>query len=271
MAQNNKNSVRTTERSLDIIETVQSLNGARLTELAEALDLPNSTVHNHLATLVERGYLVKQNNQYHVSLQFLDIGEYARRSRRGYEAARQELERLARETGETAMLMTEENDRGVILYTSSGTEAAPLGFRPGTELHLHASALGRAYLAYLPRDRIEDVISATGLPAVTDDTVSHPDELLSELDEIRTRGYATDCGESQRGVRGVASAVRLEYRIVIFDRNYPEIIFTFLGVGVSEVDEVLAEFFVGDGFVVGNKVECRLDTQRIRRPVDNRV
>ena len=51
MTRKAKNPVRTTMRSFDIVETLHELNGARLTEVAEHLDLPDSTVHSHLSTL----------------------------------------------------------------------------------------------------------------------------------------------------------------------------------------------------------------------------
>lgn len=109
MGREAKNPVKTTQRSLDIIETLREMDGARLTELADRLELPNSTVHNHLSTLMERDYVLKDGDVYRVSLRFLDLGEYARNRRKVYELAKPEIGELADETGEVANLLVEEN------------------------------------------------------------------------------------------------------------------------------------------------------------------
>lgn len=54
------NPVRTIETALQLIEGLEELEGATLTELAASyLDAPKSTVHNHLSTLLEQNYLIK--------------------------------------------------------------------------------------------------------------------------------------------------------------------------------------------------------------------
>ncbi|MFC6989722.1 helix-turn-helix domain-containing protein [Haloplanus sp. GCM10025708] len=54
------------------------MDGARLTDLANELDLPRSTTHRYLATLLECGCVVKEGNEYQLGLKFLDIGGYTR-------------------------------------------------------------------------------------------------------------------------------------------------------------------------------------------------
>src|SRR6056297_3296879 len=68
--------VQATKTSLEVMETLRELDGARVTELAEALDLSPSTVHAHLSTLVSADYVVKSGDIYHLSLQFLGLADY---------------------------------------------------------------------------------------------------------------------------------------------------------------------------------------------------
>ncbi|WP_231186550.1 IclR family transcriptional regulator [Haladaptatus sp. DYF46] len=215
MTRDSTTPVRTTARSLDIIDTLRELDGARLTEISAHLDLPDSTVHNHLRTLVQRGYVVRDGNTYHVSLQFLDLGEYARSRRKVYELASSEIDELAAETEESANLLVEEDGTGVYIYNAQGGNAIPLDTHPGKRVSLHATALGKAILAFLPESRTDAIFERTGLPARTPKTITDLDELRTELATVRERGYAVDDEERVRGVRCLAVAIKNENGQVI--------------------------------------------------------
>lgn len=215
MAREAKNPVKTTQRSLDIIETLREVDGARLTELAERLDLPNSTVHSHLSTLMERDYVFKDGDVYRISLRFLELGEYARTRRKIYDLTKPEVEELAADTGDVANLLVEENGRGVYLWSAEGENAVPLDIQPGKHVHLHATALGKCILAHLPESTVEEIIDRRGLPAETPNTITDEDELRAELDAVRERGYAIDDEERVSGMRCIGTAVKSESGNVI--------------------------------------------------------
>ncbi len=215
MTRESNTPVRTTARSFDIIETLRELDGARLTEISAHLDLPDSTVHNHLRTLAQRGYVVRDNNTYHVSLRFLDFGEYARSRRKVYELAKSEIDTLAFETEESASLLVEEDGVGVYIYNTQGDDAIPLDTRPGKHVPLHATALGKAILAYLPESKTESIFDRRELSAQTVKTITDPVELRAELEMIREQGYAVDDEERVRGVRCIAVAIKNENGQVI--------------------------------------------------------
>ena len=202
--------VRTTARSFDIIETLRELDGARLTEVSAHLDLPDSTVHNHLRTLVQRGYVVRDDNTYYVSLQFLDFGEYARSRRKVYELAKSEIDKLADETEESANLLVEEGGHGVYIYNARGGDAIPLDTHPGKRVPLHATALGKVILAYLPESRVNEIFDRLGLPAETPKTITDREELRTELERVRENGRAVDDEERVPGIRCVAVAIKNE-------------------------------------------------------------
>lgn len=207
--------VRTTARSFDIIEALRELGGARLTEVAEHLGLPNSTIHNHLSTLVQREYVIREDDTYRVSLRFLDFGEFARSRRKVYEVAKPEIEKLAAESEETANLLVEENGMGVYLYTAQPRNAVPLDTHPGKHVFLHSTAVGKAILAYFPENRARTILDRRGLPAQTEKTIVDRGALFSELEVIQEQGYAVDDEERVRGIRCVAVAIKNENGLVI--------------------------------------------------------
>jgi DNA-binding transcriptional ArsR family regulator len=96
--------IKSTATSLDIVETVHALGGATLPEVVEQFDKPRSTVHDHLKTLTESGYLVKDGRTYRVSVRFLNLGGRARAETDLFQVAESELTQLADDTGEPATL-----------------------------------------------------------------------------------------------------------------------------------------------------------------------
>jgi DNA-binding IclR family transcriptional regulator len=76
------------------------------------------------------------------------------------------------------------------------------------QVHLHCTALGKAILAYLPEERVREIIDTHGLPERTDATITDEEELFDELEGIRDRGYARDMEERVAGLLCVAAPIR---------------------------------------------------------------
>jgi DNA-binding IclR family transcriptional regulator len=178
-----------------------------VTELANELDLPKSTVYSHLRTLREHEYVVQEDGRYRLGLRFLDFGEHTRDRMRIYEVARPEVEALAEETGELANLLVEEHGQGVYLYRAKGEGAVNVDTHAGMRVGLHCTSLGKAILAHLPEERVDDIVDRWGLPARTANTITDRAELDAELARIRERGYARDDGERLSGLRCVAAPI----------------------------------------------------------------
>lgn len=202
-----KNPVKTTLTTFDIIELLKERDGARVTELADELDLPKSSVHNYLSTLNQRGYVVKRGNEHHVSLRFLDLGSKARDNREIYEIAKPNVRELAEETGELANLMVEEHGEGVYIHRETGDKAVMVDKNVGHRVHLHNTALGKAILAHYPQTRVEEILDQQGMPALTENTITDKSALLEELERVRKEGVAYDDEERLEGLRCVAAPI----------------------------------------------------------------
>jgi DNA-binding IclR family transcriptional regulator len=201
------NPVQTTLTTLDIVERLKELDGAGVTELAENLDLPKSSVHNYLSTLHQRGYVIKEENEFHVSLRFLDLGSKARDNKDIYDIAKPNIWELAEETGELANLMVEEHGEGVYIHRETGEDAVMVDKNVGQRVHLHNTALGKAILAHYPRERVSEVIDQHGLPKRTETTITDEEELFAELERVRNEGIAYDDEERLKGLRCVAAPI----------------------------------------------------------------
>jgi DNA-binding IclR family transcriptional regulator len=202
-----KHPVRTVDRALEIVEIIQERDGAGVSEIADCVDIGKSAVHNHLNTLVNREYLVKDGDEYQIGLSFLGLGAYARNRTKIYQTARPEVETLAEETGELANLLVEKNGRGIYLYQAHGENAVDLDTYEGKQVHLHCTALGKAILAFRPHEEVVELLDTHGLPELTRQTITDRDALFDELDRIREQQYAIDNEERLAGLCCVAAPI----------------------------------------------------------------
>lgn len=202
------NRVKTVETSLDIIELLRKHNGGDLTGLAAELELAKSTVYRHLRTLQDRGYVIREDGQFQVGLRSLMLGEYARRRNDSYLLAEKKVKELATETGERAQFMVEEHGYAVYAYIERGEQAVRTDPGPGSRTPIHAAASGKAILAHLPEHRIDEIIDRQGLPAMTEKTITDPDELYEELREIRETGIAYNEQEAIEGLLAIGVPIR---------------------------------------------------------------
>jgi DNA-binding IclR family transcriptional regulator len=192
----------------EVIDVLRDLDGARVIELAEELDVVPSTAHKYLATLEAENCVIKEGDEYHIGLEFLDIGTYAKYRKRGYRLCTQKVAEIAKETGERVQFVVEEHGLGIYVDTEATDEnAVMIDRRDGVHRHLHATAAGKAILAELPEHRVAEIIVQHELPAETDRTITSRDALYDELEEIRETGIAFNDEESVEGLRAIGVPV----------------------------------------------------------------
>jgi DNA-binding IclR family transcriptional regulator len=197
------NTVKTAETLFDIIESVESEDGKTVTSIADELGYAKSTVHRHLTTLAERGYVLKEADQYHVGLRFLALGERARNRDDAYQLAREKVDELAADTNERAQFIVEEHGDAVYIHRALGDHAVRTDPGIGKRIPLHATSAGKAILAHLPEERLLDIVEQTEFSAITDSTITSADRLLEELEGIRERGYSFNRQENIEGLHAV--------------------------------------------------------------------
>jgi len=118
------------------------------------------------------------------------------------------LARLSAELGETCNLAVP-NGLDMIYYDRVETHW-PLQVRVevGSHVPLHATASGKLYLSSLPSARRKLRLESLELNRFTDNTIINRNELLSELQQISEKGYATDNEEYMEGMVALAVAVK---------------------------------------------------------------
>lgn len=193
-------------RVFEIVEQLRADGPAGVTTIAERLDLPKSTVHGYLTSMKRCGFVMSDDGKYRLGLRFLDLGNHARGYYRLYETAKPEINELVAELGERAQVMVEEDGRGVYIYQTNGENAIQTDSHIGLAVNLHTTAAGKAYLAFQPPKRRDELVDGE-LETLTEHSIADPDELREELETVRERGYALNMEEKINGMRAVGAPI----------------------------------------------------------------
>lgn len=198
--------LRTTAKSIEVLEYLEDSDGVRVSEIADRMDAPKSTVHGHLATLEEENFVIKQGDFYYLGPELLRLGNQVRTREEGFALAREFTERLFEELELRSIFTAEMGGKAVFIHTASGNKMGWTHERLGNRLYLHNTAVGKAILAELPRYRVEQIIDEWGLPAETPNTITDRDDLYEELEQVRERGYAVNHAENFRELHAIGVA-----------------------------------------------------------------
>jgi DNA-binding IclR family transcriptional regulator len=193
--------IRAVERAAAIVDTLESDGPTDLSTVATELDVSKGTAHTYLSTLVRERLVAKADGTYRLSLRYLSLAERLKSRIDIYGPAKNEVDKLAEETGERAQFAMLEHGVVANVYRAEGANAIRTTVTVGQYDYPHYIAVGKAMLAHLPADRRAEIVAENGLPARTERTITDPEALEAELETVRDRGFAVDDEERARGVR----------------------------------------------------------------------
>jgi DNA-binding IclR family transcriptional regulator len=199
--------IQSVDRALDLLYAIaRAPRPIVLAELALAAGLGRSTAWRLLTTMEARGLVDRDaaSGGYLVGPGALVLAASAG-ERPLLERAHPALDRLARETGETASIAMPRRFGLYYIDQVDPPTRVAANWR-GIELALHATSSGKAFLAYLPSAEREALI-AQPLARYTSATITDRRSLGADLDATIRRGYATCAGELQDREFGVSAAV----------------------------------------------------------------
>lgn len=210
MANKHGKLIGSVQRALDILDVFNTRNPELgNTEIAEAIKLPKSTAAGLIHTLEVNGYLEQnpENRKYRLGYKLAEraglfLNQYDLR-----QVAAPYLHALRDECNESINLALRRGPDMVYIERVHGTNM--LGFRSeiGKRERVHSTALGKAFLAFLPQAEILDFSAQHDFTPLTQNTITKLDLFLADLSCIRQRGYAIDDEENELGGRCVAAAI----------------------------------------------------------------
>lgn len=179
-------------------------------EIGEHLGMSRSTTYRYLQSLRMFGFLeeVPGRDGFRLGPRIFQLARIARHGMGGLvELARPIMEELAEKTGEAVLLTRSSGQQVVCLERVESQHRVRLSYERGHTLPVHAGASAKVLLAYAGSSEIDKVLGSTKLPRFTDNTVTDPETLKHQLEEIRQAGYAISISEVDQGVAGVGAPV----------------------------------------------------------------
>lgn len=202
---------RSASRVLDVLDLfLEDGSGYTLTGVSDRLQIPKSTAHGILHAMSRHGYLTLDpaTNRYTISLGFVGRTRATPAIEVLRQRARRHLTRLASTLGETVKLIAFEGTNSVAIDFVDGGRPLKYAVRLGQRWPLHATGGGKLYLAQYDDETVREMLAELGLQQITHETIVDVDALLSEIAEVRRKGWARQREEIHDGISGFAAPVR---------------------------------------------------------------
>jgi IclR family acetate operon transcriptional repressor len=179
-----------------------------LADLSAAAQLKKSTAFRLLTALESEGMVARAagSDAYRLGPDMLALGGMALRSNDLRSASHAELERLAKETGETATLEILVEAGVLILDEVVSDHLIATTHWIGTNWPVHATSTGKVLLAYLPDNARRQALQFP-LTKFTPNTIVQPERLEDELSQIRLQGFAIAAEELEIGFVAIGAPV----------------------------------------------------------------
>jgi IclR family acetate operon transcriptional repressor len=181
----------------------------RLSDVAHSLEVSPSTAHRLLTTL-ESEDLVRQDPTTRCYLPgpvLLSIAQalVPRDSRWAF--ARPFMAGLSERVGETVNLQVLHGAQAAFVESVEASSSVRVGSRLGALMPAHCTSGGKLLLSLLSEDELLQLFPTEALEQSTDKSLMSRRDLVAELKRVAKRGYATNFGESEPGISGVAVLV----------------------------------------------------------------
>ena len=200
-------SIQSVKRTFLVLESLAGRGSAGVRELHGVVGLSVATVHRILSTLVDLGYVRRnpQTERYELTYKILVLGHSVTQHSGVIQLAHPLLEQLSAQAGETVHFA--ERSGASIRYIDKvvpSTGVVVMSSYLGMELPLYSTAVGKAIMADLPADEVEEIWNRSDRIPYTPNTISAPEELRRQLEEVRASGVAYDWEERELGISCVA-------------------------------------------------------------------
>lgn len=198
---------QTLDRGLKILEIVaREERELTITEIANALDVHRTIAHRLVGTLEQHNFLARsQNNRFKLGTGLIRLaGRIGGQLRM---IARPALVALNEEIDETVHLVVPAGSDVLFLDGFESSKALRVTSRVGQALPAYATSVGKAMLARLPDEELQQMFPEKSLKKIAPKTLATRSELFKQLEIVRNHGYAMSSEESETGVASIGVAI----------------------------------------------------------------
>ncbi|MFX1758675.1 IclR family transcriptional regulator domain-containing protein [Rhodococcus sp. As11] len=205
---NDRDFIQSIERGFAVLHAFDDKDpNPTLAELAAKTDLSRPAVRRILLTLQKLGYVTSQGTRWSLTPRVLSIGQHYTVSHTLVDSALPKLVEIAEHTNESASLGVLDGTEVVYAARVPVRRIMSINVSVGTRVPAYATSMGRALLAWSPRELVDHILDRTQFERLTSATIDNPDDLRTELAHVRSRGYALTAAELEEGLITIAAPV----------------------------------------------------------------
>jgi DNA-binding IclR family transcriptional regulator len=196
-------------RAVSVLEMLgESDTPLSLSELCRLMNLHKSTAHRSLMVLEQSGLIERTpENRFRLGLKLYELGNRAVEQIDLRMRVRPYMARLSAQIGETVHLGVLQKSSIVYIDKAGPNRKVCTSSKSGTSNPVYCTSMGKAILAFLPEEEVEQVIANLKFVRYTENTLGTREDLLKSLEKVRRRGYAIDDEEIELGVRCIGAPV----------------------------------------------------------------
>jgi DNA-binding IclR family transcriptional regulator len=179
-----------------------------LNEISTQLGYPKTTIHALLNTLESQGFIEKAGKGlYSLGTAVIPLTQNVRVNIQIRDRAAPFLRTLFDHFGESVYLTVLDGDYCLYIYAIESSHRLLARSAIGERINLHCTSVGKAILAYLPKEDVAIIIERVGLPQCTANTITDVDRLYKELEVTRQRGFSIDSSEHEENTFCVGAPI----------------------------------------------------------------
>jgi IclR family KDG regulon transcriptional repressor len=197
------------DRALAVLELISESDvPLSLADICRMMNLHKSTAHRALMVL-ERGMLLDRtpDDRFRLGLKLYTLGNRAVEQMDLRARVQPSLRALSRRLGETVHLGVLQSTSVVYLDKAGPANRVCMGSKTGSSNPAYCTSMGKAMLAWLPQNKVHQLIDQMSFVRLTQKTICSREELMLALQRVRRRGYSIDDEEAETGTRCIGAPI----------------------------------------------------------------
>lgn len=203
--------VQSVDRALSIIEVLaDNPDGMGLIDLSDNLNLPKSTSHRLLKSLIIRDFVYQhdENERYYLSMKIAQLSAKVIDNIDLRQIARPYIEQLSLDINEVVHVCIRDKNSVVYIDKVESNRTLRMYSQIGKRAMLHCTGVGKILLSGLTNKQIQEIVGQTGLTKFTENTLTSIEDLFEEMQEIRNNHFALDREEHEEGIYCISAPIR---------------------------------------------------------------
>lgn len=201
-----KGTIKSVKKALILLKKILSTSEeVSIGELQKEFGINQSTIHHLMKTLKVEGFVSQSiaTRRYTIGPELFNLWVKQNNLTNYFYRSFPVLEDVVSKLNETTSLFIRREHEAICVIGKESRHTLKASLRIGRHIPLHCTATGKVFLAYLDEETVNQIIYRSGLHKYMPNTITKPDILFNELDQIKKHGYALELEEYEDMINAV--------------------------------------------------------------------